>query len=709
MVAGAVLWAVTLAAALPEIWQHGSLRRVPGWYYSRPTQPNQRVTLVTPGGPADGILRVGDRILSIDGKAGYTGVYSPSIQIWGYPAGRTYQARIDRGGQILDVTLQIASRPGSQWPLIASLLFGSLTFAAIGWLMGWQKPESLTARLGWIASQLTAFVYLSLALAALQDQGWKPSVLLSLLRMLSQWHFWFAFWFVAEFPYPLPPSSLWRGIRYALAVPCCVAWILVVWVNLAFIAGPPWHAQLPVWWTTFYFNSMQFCVLSLGIAVVAVLIRNYRFFRRDPLARRQIELVAGAIAFAVCTLGIAGGLGVVRNQTPSPFFNLAPLPVPLCFAYAVLRHRVLDLRVVIHRSLQYLLARQLLRALTLLPLALMVIRAIADPTAPIGSLFNIVGIALVAASALALEFRERLHGALNRWYQRPALDREKKLRELAAEIAGLSSWQEIEALVPPRLIAIFDAESAGFDTDGALQLGVKKSGEEYTDSEQQLLELVRAQIRLVWEKAMLTESHSAAIQSERQRIAREIHDTAGHGFAGIALYMDAARKTFHAGASSEASQFLEEAGALARKSLQDTRASIAGLREPASVDLAARLQLLTARNHAGPPFVSVHVEPDAVPRASEDVRWHLARIAEEAVANACRHASATQIRVELQSLAEGVRLRVHDDGQGFNTAEMDQRGYGLSGMKERTEQLQGRLTIVSAPGQGTEICAEVPA
>jgi signal transduction histidine kinase len=147
----------------------------------------------------------------------------------------------------------------------------------------------------------------------------------------------------------------------------------------------------------------------------------------------------------------------------------------------------------------------------------------------------------------------------------------------------------------------------------------------------------------------------------------------------------------------------------ARKSLKETRASIAGLRESINIDISARLHSLADRNHAGPPFISVHVEADAPPRASADARWHLSRIAEEAVANASKHAAASQIRVELSVLDQTLRLRVHDDGTGFDPAQIQSPGYGLPGMKERTEQLQGTFTIVSAPGQGTEICAEVPA
>ena len=691
MIGGAVLWAVALGMAIPELWEHGGTGREVGWAHARLGQV-PRVTRVAPGGPADGILRVGDRIIAIDGISDFAGLYTPAAQVWRYAPGTAYRARVERGGEQIDVTLRVGARPVSQWGLIASMLFGSLTFAAIGWLMGWQQPEFRTARLGWIATQMTAFVYLALALEGTQLLGWYPSPLISVLRLIGSWHLWFAYCFVAEFPYPAAAASgVWRGVRNGLGVVCFGAWCIVAWVNVSFLAGSAWMRRLPVWLSDMYSPATMVCVVLMGVGVVAVLIRNYRV-GVDARARSSIRLVAGAIAVAMGASGAASLFAMLTGQLPSPLVNLAPLPIPVCFAYAVLRHGVLDLRLVVHRSLQYLLARQLLRGLTLLPLGLMVVRAIANPAAPIGSLFNIVGVGLVVAAVAGLEFRERLQQGLDRWYRRPGLERERQLRTLAAEIAGLGSWVEVEAMAPGRVMAILELESAGFDEAGALELG---AGEAISDSERELVTLVEAQARLVRER-------SAAVQTERQRIAREIHDTAGHGFAGIALYMDAARKTFASGATEEASQFLEEAGALARKSLRETRASIAGLREG---DLAARLESLAGRNG----IVTVSVGADAAGRAPGETQWHLARIAEEAVANACKHAGAGAVRVVLEGREGVLCLRIWDDGRGFDTDELGRGGYGLTGMRERTEQMGGTLTIASAAGAGTEIRVEVPA
>jgi signal transduction histidine kinase len=315
-----------------------------------------------------------------------------------------------------------------------------------------------------------------------------------------------------------------------------------------------------------------------------------------------------------------------------------------------------------------------------------VIRAIADPTAPIGSLFNLAGVALVCAAALALEFRQAIQNKLDRWYMRDILDREKRLRSLLAEIAVMDSAQDLEQSVLARLKQIFGVENN------------PNSDEPITIAERELLDLVASQVQLVRDKFNLADQQSEAVLAERQRIAREIHDTVGHGFAGIALSLDAARKS----SAEEADRLMHQASTLARKSLRDTRESIAGLREPASLDLAKRLQSL-----AEFPSVSVRLEEGAAGRASSEAYWHLARIAEEAVTNARKHASGKAIRVELEVCAGQLVLRISDDGIGFNTSS-PASGYGLNGMRERMHVLNGTLKIVSTPGKGTQICAEVP-
>ncbi len=704
---GMAAYTVAMVCALPTLLQRGSNARDTGWNYAPPSAKPQ-VTGVGRGGPAAGVLQRGDRILSIDGITDYRGLYGPDWQIWNYQPGREYRVRFLRGGETREATLAIVSRrDSSRVPVIACFLFGSVTFTLMAVLMGWQKPELLTARLGWLACQLTGLLYVELALEQVQALGWYPGRTAAVLTLQADWALWLGWWFVAEFPYSLPWTRWWRSVRAGLAVLCAVEWIFSTAFVVPFVAGPEWYALLPSWWMRIIPLAAAAPKVALGLAMAGVLVRNYRQMR-DPASRRRLELVAGASAFAFVTIGAFAVAAIATGTQRAPLTNLAALPIPICFAYAVVRHRALDLRLVFRRSLQYLLARQVLRAFTLLPLAVLVIRALRDPGAPIGSMINVGGVMLVAAAALTLEFRDRIQAAIDRWFFRETLNREKAVRVLMADVARMKTWEEVGESVPPRLVSIFGLESAAIAADALLVVGPKKSEEALSEGERELLDLVGGQIALVREKLLVAEDRSSAVEAERRRIAREIHDTVGQGFAGIALYLDAARKTMSAGAPADAAQFLAEAGALARKSLRETRQTVAGWREPGGIDLEGRLRALARRGDAGAPVVDVQVQEGAARLAAPDVAWHLARIAEEAVTNACKHADARRIEIELRGEGTGLMLRVRDDGVGFDPA-AQVAGYGLVGMRERMGQLHGELKIVSAPGQGTEVRAEVPA
>jgi len=123
---------------------------------------------------------------------------------------------------------------------------------------------------------------------------------------------------------------------------------------------------------------------------------------------------------------------------------------------------------------------------------------------------------------------------------------------------------------------------------------------------------------------------------------------------------------------------------------------------------ARRLRALARSGDAVPPVVTVKVDESAVKAVAPDAAWHLARIAEEAVTNACKHAGARRIEIELVGEQGRLTLLVRDDGVGFDPAPVRSAGYGLVGMRERMGQLSGELKIGSAPGRGTEIRAEVP-
>jgi signal transduction histidine kinase len=203
-----------------------------------------------------------------------------------------------------------------------------------------------------------------------------------------------------------------------------------------------------------------------------------------------------------------------------------------------------------------------------------------------------------------------------------------------------------------------------------------------------------------------------AVLAERNRIAREIHDTLAQGFAALSVQLEILSRLLD-DAPQPVRQHLAEARALVRDSLAEARRSIWELRSQsaASNDLAAQLGKLTQPpRDNGQPRVTLDVQGTFRP-LPENIELELLRIAQESVRNATRHAHASHIRMTLAFGRKLVTLLVKDDGVGFDLAKRlgSQQGhYGLDGMRERARQIGARLSVESAPGQGTTVFVEVP-
>ena len=199
------------------------------------------------------------------------------------------------------------------------------------------------------------------------------------------------------------------------------------------------------------------------------------------------------------------------------------------------------------------------------------------------------------------------------------------------------------------------------------------------------------------------------IEQERLRIAREIHDTLAQGFTGIIIQLEAAEDAQLRGLAHESADHLRSARELARESLQEARRSVLALR-PQVLDgrgLPEALRELFQKLTAGTSVqAELKVAGEPRPLASA-VEQNLLRIALEALTNVLRHARARKFSAQLDFEAEAVRLELRDDGCGFDP-DVNHEGFGLMGMKERTEAMAGRLFINSATGLGTTICLVLP-
>ncbi len=210
-------------------------------------------------------------------------------------------------------------------------------------------------------------------------------------------------------------------------------------------------------------------------------------------------------------------------------------------------------------------------------------------------------------------------------------------------------------------------------------------------------------------------SRQSAVLEERNRMAREIHDTLAQSFTGIVIHQEAAKRILPDSAKN-ARQHIVRTLELARTGLAEARRSVGRLRSevldghPASGrdELPAALSRLVEQMTAGTSVRGdVVLEGDPRPLA-EDLRAQLLRIGQEALTNALRHGEPSHVRVELTFEPESVRLRVWDDGRGFDPAAVSpDGGFGLIGMRERAEQIAGRFLVTSQPHGGTEVIVSV--
>ena len=196
---------------------------------------------------------------------------------------------------------------------------------------------------------------------------------------------------------------------------------------------------------------------------------------------------------------------------------------------------------------------------------------------------------------------------------------------------------------------------------------------------------------------------SLAMEQERNRIAREIHDSLGHSLTALNLQIEGALKL--ATVRPEKSQeFLKEAKRLGSTALQDVRQSVAAMRvnplkdKPLEEAIATLTQNFHRTTQINP---TVHIQMDTDPPL--EISTTLYRIVQESLTNIFKHAEATTVDIHLESNPSGLSLTVQDNGKGFDRAASQRSGFGLQGMEERILALKGSLQIYSEPGKGCQI------
>jgi signal transduction histidine kinase len=208
-------------------------------------------------------------------------------------------------------------------------------------------------------------------------------------------------------------------------------------------------------------------------------------------------------------------------------------------------------------------------------------------------------------------------------------------------------------------------------------------------------ELARVNAELQATQELLADSSRMA---ERLQISRELHDTLGHHLTVLSVNLELAKQTVE----GRAAEPVQEAQAVTRLLLSDVREVVSSLREDRPVDLRRALETLAA----GTPEPRVLLSfPEDLEIRDPSQAHALFRCAQEAITNAVRHARARNLWIELGKEEDGIALRARDDGRGTVAV---RTGNGLQGMRERLEEIGGRLEIESQPGQGFSLRAWTP-
>jgi two-component system NarL family sensor kinase len=278
-----------------------------------------------------------------------------------------------------------------------------------------------------------------------------------------------------------------------------------------------------------------------------------------------------------------------------------------------------------------------------------------------------------------------------------------RLRDATGDRQGLAYHASVPLVKGDRLLGILNVATPQWDV--------------FTPQDIEILSAIGHQIATAIERTQLAEQATrVALVEERNRLAREVHDTLAQELTGIALQLEAADALLER-SPDRARARIRQALERTRDSLDEARRSVLDLRAgPLERQaLPAALEALIQR-FAEETGTAVECKLAlAGPRLPARVEEALYRVAQEALGNVRRHAQASAVRVELRQESDNIQLIVADNGRGFDAelpgspgAGVSAHGFGLIGMQERARLLNGAMRISSCPGAGAQIEVTIP-
>jgi len=472
--------ALLFAAAFLLVVRHGGREGRLGWRPAPAPDGGVLVSAVDPAGPAAGALAPGDRVVAVDGDrrvswASFAWLNGPLA------IGRDYSLRVARDGREREMRLPVAAwtRPGWEWTAVVRAIV-ALLLCTTGLMVGLLRPEQRAARLYSLAVLMSAPIFfanpllLDMLRGGLLSRG--ESLVVWLCRIHSPFHGAVGFHFALEFPRGMEGG---RGRRTAKRLFYVWAAVVCALYNLEYYAmifrpglavAFTWDHPL-LWRGLFALDSLFGPVIFAAIPAAIVL--NAREETSPGELRRMRWAFFGAlVAFvpiaALFTLRfvqevLLPGAPLLSPETEGRLDNLAFLflaVAPITLAYAVVKHRVFGIRIVIRRGVRYLLARNVLRAVLVLPLALLLASVLLNPERTVAQILfqHPVHLVLIAGAALSLRYRRALARGIDRRFFREAYDEELVLLSLVDDIRARDSLTDLSRLVSDRLGATLHPE-----------------------------------------------------------------------------------------------------------------------------------------------------------------------------------------------------------------------------------------------------------
>ncbi len=436
-----------------------------GWW-SQPSPQGHRILEVDDTGPAAQLLQVGDVVQAVNGKSNWL----PELIL--VPPNGTYSMRVGRQGKFLDITLknEIVANPRWRGGTL-SFLFVALTFFLTAVVVSVMRPGAGIIQLAWAALIGEAVTLLTMQLRSYMDfLTGGAFALFFLMQLLDGPHLAFSFHFY---------SRVFGGKRPS-RVSTALIWIFYVWgivgaAYYCFIFGrlPTPRAfaflgqHLRLWQVLSDWNGYFYLAAPLAVCVAVV----YSYFQARGLEERRrarwiaVGSLAGILPYLILRFALT--FGVSGADYSGPMGILPAALIPIATGYAILKHRLFDIHVVVRRGLRYLVARNALRFILAIPALAIVYSLVTNSNRTIGELLlhNSIFVALLILMAVVLRFRQRWVSWLDRRFFREHYQQEHILLALIDDLRTLDSIPEMGTRVGTELVAALHPESVYFFYD----------------------------------------------------------------------------------------------------------------------------------------------------------------------------------------------------------------------------------------------------